>query len=70
MHCRHWLRFNAILRTRTIVSEVQRDVTSTQALVAEMHTMVSDIHRAMIKGQEGNGGKDLLVSDTRTVSTI
>ena len=28
--------------------------------------MVSDIHRTIVKGQEGSGGKDPLVGDTRT----
>ena len=31
--------------------------------------MVSDIHRTMVKGQEGTDGKNVLVSGTRTVST-
>jgi len=31
--------------------------------------MVSDIHRTMLKGQEGSDGKIPLVSDTRTLST-
>ena len=31
--------------------------------------MVSDIHRTMVKGQEGADDKNVLVSGTRTVST-
>ena len=31
--------------------------------------MVSDIHHTMARGQEGSGGVDLLVSETRTLST-
>ena len=43
---------------RAVVSEVQRDVVST-------HTMVSNIHRTMAKGQEGSG---LLVSESHVLS--
>jgi len=48
--------------TRAIVSEVQRNVTNTQ-------NMVSDIHRTVVKGQEGSDGKPPSVGDTRTLST-
>ena len=30
--------------------------------------MVSDIHRTIMKGQEGSGGKNSLVSDTGTLT--
>jgi len=46
-----------------MVSEVRRDITTTHA------AMVSDIHCAMAKGQEGSGGMNLLVSEIRTLST-
>ena len=32
------------------------------------HTLVSDIHRTVVKGQEGSGGINPLVSETRTLS--
>ena len=47
--------------TRTIVSEVQRSFTSA-------HAMVSDIHRTVVKGQEGSGGKNSLVGDARALT--
>ena len=50
------------MKARAIVSELEHNVTSA-------HTMVSEIHRTVVKGQEGSGGKNLPVSDTRTVST-
>ena len=49
-----------VAKTRVIVSELEHSVTST-------HIMVSDIHRTMAKHQEGSGGENLSVSDTRTV---
>jgi len=30
--------------------------------------MVSDIHRTVVKSQEGSGGKNLLVGDARTLT--
>jgi hypothetical protein len=48
-----------VVKTRVIVSELEHNVTST-------HTMVSDIRRAVVESQGGSGGKNLLVSDTRT----
>jgi len=48
--------------TRAIISEVEQNVTNTQ-------TMVSNIYRTMVKSQEGGDGRDLSVSNTRTVST-
>ena len=47
--------------THVIVSELGQNVTSTQ-------TMVSDIHRTMMRGQEGSDGKNLSVSEIRTLS--
>jgi len=52
---------NDVIKTRAIVSELEYSVTST-------HTMISDIHRTTLKTQEGSDGKDLSVSDTRTIS--
>jgi len=46
-----------VMKTRAIVSELECNITST-------HTMISDIHRTTMKGQEGGNGKNLLVSDT------
>ena len=51
----------AVSDTHAIVSELGQNVTSTR-------TMVSDIHRTMVKGQEGSDGKNLRVSETRTLS--
>ena len=36
--------------------------------VSNTRIMVSEIHRTIVKGQEGSGGTNLLVSDTWTVS--
>ena len=47
-----------VINTHAVVSELEQNVTST-------HTMVTDIHRTMVKGQEGSDGKNLLVSGTR-----
>jgi len=44
------------MKTRAIVSEVERNVANTQI-------MVSNIHRTMAKNQEGGDGRNLLVSD-------
>ena len=46
--------------TRTIVSEVQRNVMSA-------HAMVTDIHRTVVRGQGGSGGKHLSVGDGHTL---
>jgi len=53
---------NGVMKTRAIVSELEHNVTSA-------HTMVSEIHRTMVKGQEGSDSKDASVSDTSTVFT-
>jgi len=37
-------------------------------LVINTQIMVSDIHRTIVKGQEGSGDKNPLVSDTRTLT--
>ena len=50
-----------VMKARAIVSGLECDVTSA-------HTMVSDIHRTVVKGREGSGGKNLLVGDTRTLA--
>ena len=50
------------MKAHAIVSELEHNVTSTQA-------MVSNIHRAVVEGREGGDGRNLLVSDTWTVST-
>ena len=49
-----------VVKTWAIVSGLESNVTST-------HTMVSDIHRTMVKCQEGGDDKDLVVSDTWAV---
>ena len=38
---------------------------NTHVTVTDTHTMVSDIHRTIVQGQGGNGGK-LSVSEVRT----
>ena len=48
---------------RTFISEVRRDITTTQ-------NMVSDIQRTTAKGQEGSGGTNLSVSETHTLSIV
>ena len=50
------------MKTRAIISELEHNVT-------RAHTMVSDIHRTVVKDQEGDDGQNLLVSDTWAVST-
>ena len=47
--------------TRDIVSGLGHNTTST-------HTMVSEIHHTMVKGQEGSDGKNLPVSGTHPLS--
>ena len=42
---------------------------NTRVAVSDTHAMVSDIHHTIVKGQEGNDGRSLLASDTRTVFT-
>ena len=48
---------------RSIVSELGHNAMST-------HTIVSEIHRTMVKGQEVADSRNLLVSDTRVLPTI
>ena len=50
-----------MMRTQTIVFKVHHNVADTRA-------MVSDIHRTIVKGQEGSDGISLLVSDIHTLS--
>jgi len=45
-----------VMKTRAIVSELERNVTNTQI-------MVSNIHHSVAKSQEGGDGRNLLVSD-------
>ena len=52
---------NDVVKSRASVSKLERNVTNT-------HTMISDIHRTMMKGQEGSSGKNPPVGDTRTPS--
>ena len=49
--------------TRAIVSGLEHNFTSAQ-------TMVSEIHRTVVKGQEGSGGKNLPVSDSHPLSIV
>jgi len=51
-----------VIKARAVVSELEHNFASTQV-------MVSNIHRAMVEGREGGDSKNLLVSDTSTVST-
>jgi len=56
--------------THGIVSDIRRDVRTipkVQRDVKGTHTMLSDVHRTMAKGQEDGDGINLLVSETRTV---
>jgi hypothetical protein len=48
-----------VVKTRAIISELEDNVIST-------HTMVADIRRAVVESQGESGGKNPLVSDTRT----
>ena len=50
-----------VVNTHTMVSGLEHKVTSA-------HTMISDIHRTIVKGQEGSEGKNLPVSNTHTLS--
>ena len=50
------------------VSDIRHDIVKTRATISELgagvtdtHAMVSNIHRAVVQGQEGSGGKPLLV---------
>ena len=56
------------------VSDIRHDIVKTRAIISELganvvgtHTMVSDIHRAVVQGQEGSGGKPLLVRQTHAL---
>ena len=50
-----------MMKTHTVVSKVGHDVADTRA-------MVSDIHRTIVKGQEGSDGGNVSVSATHTLS--
>jgi hypothetical protein len=62
------------LNTHTIVSGIDRNVTSAHAIVsridhnaANTHTIVSDIHHIMVNSQEGVSDKNTSVSITCTL---
>jgi len=59
----------AVSETRVTVAETHAIVSSLEYNTTSTHIMVSDIHCTVVKGQEVNDSKNLLVSDTRTVST-
>jgi len=48
--------------THDIVSSVHHDVKDTRDVVSTTHTIVTDIHRNLLKSQEEGGGKDQSVS--------
>jgi len=54
--------------TRVIVTGTQVTVSGPEHNVTNTHTMVSEIHRTAVKGQEGRGGKNPSVSDTHPLS--
>jgi len=45
-------------------------VINTHITVSETHAIVSEIHRTVVKGQESNDSRNLLVSDTRTSTEL
>lgn len=51
---------DGVTKAHTAVAEVQRDV-------ADTHAMVSDIRRAMMRGQEGADDQRWSVSNTQTI---
>ena len=48
------------INTNVVVSDIRRDVVTT-------HNIVSDIHRTMVRGQEGGESASLSVSVARTI---
>ena len=48
------------MKAHTIVSKLERNTTTTQ-------NMVSEIHRTVVGARGAGGGKDSSVSDTRTL---
>jgi len=52
---------NDVTKTRTIVSEVRRDLANT-------YNVVSDIHRNMLKNQEATNSQRRSVSDHHALS--
>ena len=42
---------------------------NTHVTVSGTHTMVADIYRTIVQGQEGSGNKHLPVGDSRTLAT-
>ena len=63
-------RILQVFNVRSIVfARLLLTLDSQTELAINTHAMVSDIYRIVVKGQEANYGKNLLVSDTRTPST-
>ena len=63
--------------TRAIVSNTNAVVSNTHAIVSGLEhnftsaqTMVSEIYRTMVKGQEGSGGNNLPVSDSHPLFIV
>jgi len=50
----------------TINSQTELAI-NTHVTVLDTHTIVSDIHRNMLKGQEGTDGRHRVVSDIRAL---
>jgi hypothetical protein len=53
----------AITETRAIVSQIDHNTTNT-------HVLVSEIHRTVVRGQEVEDSKNLLVGGTRSLFTV
>jgi len=58
------------MNAHVIASETHHGVVNTHAIVSKLehnvasaHTMFSNIHRTILNGQEGSGGRNLSVSD-------
>ena len=70
MEARAIVEYN-VGNAQIVVSDIRRDVRKARTVVehniGSAHAMVSDIHRT-VNGQEGGDGKDLLVSDTRSLA--
>ena len=57
------------LNTHVVVSDVRRDVANTCINTTKIHTIVSDIHYAVVGSQEGTDGTKQLVSVACTLFT-
>jgi len=55
-----------VWRLLTLDSQTELAI-DTNVTVAETHNMVSNIHRTVVGGQGGSGGRNPLVSDTRSL---